>query len=76
MLLLQDRGADACETAGTMTRFIIPLEERSPVAAAAALDLLRCGQAGRGIPIELAERVAGVLNEERARPRERARSRR
>ncbi|MCP3962211.1 MAG: hypothetical protein GY719_30580 [bacterium] len=74
VLLLQERGAEACETAGTMARFIIPLEERSPVAAAAALNLLRCGQAGRGITVELVERVAEVLEEERARPPRRARS--
>ncbi len=68
VLLLQDRSGEARETARTMARFIIPLEEKSPVAAAAALDLLTCGQAGGEIPMELVDRVAGVLEEERACP--------
>ncbi|MCP3960990.1 MAG: hypothetical protein GY719_24350 [bacterium] len=74
VLLLLGRGAEAHTTASTMARFIIPLEERSPVAAAAALDLLRCGQVGRGITLEMVDRVAAVLDEERARPPGRARS--
>ncbi len=67
VLLLQDRTEEAQETARTMAKFIIPLEEKSPAAAAAALDLLTCGQAGGGIPMELVDRVAGVLEKERAR---------
>ncbi len=68
VLLLQDRGGEARETARSMAQFIIPLEERSPVAAAAALDLLSCSQTDRDIPLELVDRVDGVLEKERARP--------
>lgn len=67
VLVLQDRDGDAHETAKTLTQFIIPLEEKSTVAASAALELLRCGEAGRGIPMELVDRVAGVLEVGRAR---------
>ncbi len=70
--LLQEREDEALETASTMAQFIIPLEERSPAAAAAALDLLSCGQAGGEISMELVERVTGVLDEEGARPNGRA----
>ncbi len=74
-LVLQGRCEAAYDTAKTMAQFIIPLQDRSPVAAAAALDLLRRGQAGQGINMEMLDRVAGVLEEERARPRRRARPR-
>ncbi len=67
VLLLQDRREAAHETAETMAGFIIPLEEKSQAAAAAALDLLLCGQAGYGVDLELVDRVAAVLEEERAR---------
>ncbi len=66
VLLLQDRSTEAHEAAKTMAQFIIPLEEKSRVAASAALELLRRGQAGHGIPMELVDRVADVLEEERA----------
>ncbi len=66
--LLQEHADEARETARTMAQFIIPLEEKSPAAAAAALDLLNYAHAGGGIPMELVERVAGILEEERARP--------
>ncbi len=76
VLVLQDRAGEAHETATTMAQFIIPLEEQNPFVAATVLDLLRRGEAGRGISIELIDRVAGVLEEERTRPKRRARPRR
>ncbi len=67
VLLLQQRSEAAHETAETMAGFIIPLEEKSPAAAEAALDLLLCGQAGYGVDSELVDRVSAVLEKERAR---------
>ncbi len=75
VLLLRDRADEARETAKTMTHFIIPLEDTSEVAASAALELLKRAQTGQ-IPKELVDRVVTVLEKERARPKERARSRR
>ena len=75
-LVLQRRGDEAEEVARSMTRFIDPLEDRSPVSAAAVLELVLCGQAGRGLTVERIDQVASVLEEERARPRKRARSKR
>ena len=69
VLLLQDQSQEAYVTAKTMIGYIIPLEDRSPAAAAAALDLLRCGQAGHGIDIKLVNRVVAVLEEEQTCPR-------
>lgn len=67
VLVLQGRIDAAHETAETMARFIIPLEDKSPAAASAALDLLLCGQAGQGVDLELIDRVSAVLEAERAR---------
>ena len=72
VLLLQNQSQEAHATAKTMIGYIIPLEDRSPLAAAAALDLLRCGQAGHGVDIELVNRVAAVLEKEQTCPRRHA----
>ena len=76
VLLLQGRPDEAHATAKTMARFIDPLEDRSQIAAAVALDLVLCGQAGRGISLALIDRVSETLEQERARPRGRARAKR
>ncbi len=76
VLVRQDRADEARDAAATMAQFIVPLEDRSEVAASAALELMKHSQASHRIPLELVERVAEVLEEERARPRGRARSKR
>ena len=73
VLLLRGRSAAAYRTATTMAEFVIPLEDKSPAAAAAAADLLRCGHAGQGLDLVLLDRVAAELEQERARPGERTR---
>ena len=76
VLQIQNRTDNARETAKSMTQFVIPLQDRSVAAAAAAHELLKRAQAGCDIPLELLHRVIEVLEDERARPRERARSKR
>ncbi len=68
VLLLQDQPEAAHDTAKTMVSYIIPLEDRSPAAAAAALDLLRCGQAGYGVDLKMVDQVAATLETEQACP--------
>ncbi len=76
VLRLLDRMGDAQETGKKMAQFIIPLQDRSVAAAAAAHQLLICAQADGEIPLKLIDRVIEVLENERARPPRRARSRR
>ena len=76
VLLLQGRSRDAHEMAKTLVAYIIPLEDKSPGVAAAVMDLLRCGQAGFGIDLELVDRVAAELEKAQACPGGHARSRR
>ncbi len=74
VLLYQGRQDLARETAGTMARFIEPLERQSRDAAAAALDLMLCAQTDRGLTRAELDRVAAVLEKERERSREPSRS--
>lgn len=60
VLLLQEKIGEAYETAKSMTRLLLPLEDNR-IASAALMELLRCALSGHGLTVALAKRVARGL---------------
>ena len=65
--LLKGKLGEAYATAKAMTTLLFPLEH-NPIAAAAITELIRCALEGRGLTLQLIERVAQELTQE-SKPR-------